>query len=97
MSLKKKIILSFFISAFLIALLAELEYLNIVAIRKEIRFLELTNTVRSKSLQLLRDRRKLLIKKLDLKSRSGYGVILHPFFFKSYHRLPASYARSPLT
>lgn len=61
MSLKKKIILSFFISAFLIALLAAFEYLNIVAIRKEIRFLELTDTVRSKSLQLRRHEKNFFL------------------------------------
>jgi signal transduction histidine kinase len=54
MSLKKKIALSFFISAAIIAVLAGFEYLNFRVIKKEIRFLELTDTVRSKSLQLRR-------------------------------------------
>src|SRR5574341_187943 len=54
MSLKKKIALSFFISASLIALLAAFEYVNFTRIKKEIRFLELTDTLRSKSLQLRR-------------------------------------------
>lgn len=54
MSLKKKIILSFVISAAIIALLAAFEYLNVIRIQNEIRFLELTDTVRTKSLQLRR-------------------------------------------
>jgi two-component system NtrC family sensor kinase len=54
MSLKKKIAISFFISAAIIAALAAFEYLNFRLIKKEIRFLELTDTVRSKSLQLRR-------------------------------------------
>ena len=61
MSLKKKIILSFFLSAFLIAILAVFEYLNFAAIKKEIRFLELTDTVRSKSLQLRRHEKNFFL------------------------------------
>jgi signal transduction histidine kinase len=54
MSLKKKIALSFIISAAIIAVLAAFEYFNVVRIKNEIRFLELTYTVRTKSLQLRR-------------------------------------------
>jgi signal transduction histidine kinase len=54
MSLKKKIALSFIISAAIIAILAAFEYVNVVNIKNEIRFLELTDTVRTKSLQLRR-------------------------------------------
>jgi signal transduction histidine kinase len=54
MSLKKKIALSFFISAAIIAVLAAFEYFNFNVIKNEIRFLELTDSVRSKSLQLRR-------------------------------------------
>jgi signal transduction histidine kinase len=54
MSLKKKIALSFFISAFIIAILAVFEYVNFVEIRKEIRYLEITDTVSRKSVQLRR-------------------------------------------
>ncbi len=54
MSLKKKIALSFFISAFIIAILAVFEYVNFVELRKEIRYLEITDTVSRKSLQLRR-------------------------------------------
>lgn len=61
MSLKKKIILSFIISALLVALLVAFEYVNYVQIRSEIRFLELTDTVRSKSLQLRRHEKNFFL------------------------------------
>ncbi|MDA8106523.1 MAG: HAMP domain-containing sensor histidine kinase [Nitrospiraceae bacterium] len=54
MSLKKKIILSFLISAVVIAILAISAYVNFIEIRKEIRYLELSDTVRSKSLLIRR-------------------------------------------
>lgn len=54
MSLKKKIALSFFISAFIIAALTIFVYFNFIEIKKEIRYLEITDTIRSKSLQLRR-------------------------------------------
>jgi hypothetical protein len=61
MSLKKKIALSFFISAFIIAILAAFEYLSFVEIRKEIRNLEITDTIRSKSLQLRRHEKNFFL------------------------------------
>jgi signal transduction histidine kinase len=61
MSLKKKIALSFFISAFIIAILSVYEYINFLEIRKEIRFLELTDTIRSKSLQLRRHEKNFFL------------------------------------
>ena len=54
MSLQKKIVLSFLVSAVIIALLSGFLYLNFVEIKKETAFLELTDTIRSKSLQLRR-------------------------------------------
>ncbi len=54
MSLKRKIVLSFFISAFIIAILAAFEYLSFMEIKKELRYLELTDTISRKSLQLRR-------------------------------------------
>ncbi len=54
MSLQKKIILSFVLSASIIGLLSVFLYLNFVEIRNETVFLELTDTIRSKSLQLRR-------------------------------------------
>jgi two-component system NtrC family sensor kinase len=61
MSLRKKIALGFFISAFIIALLAAFEYVNFVEIRKEIRTLETTDTIRSKSLQLRRHEKNFFL------------------------------------
>jgi len=54
MSLKKKIAISFFISAFIIAILTAFEYVNFIEIKKEIRYLEITDTIGRKSLQLRR-------------------------------------------
>jgi len=54
MSLKGKIALSFVISASIIAALVALEYVNYVEIRRQITFIELTDTIRSKTLQLRR-------------------------------------------
>ena len=61
MSLKKKIIVSFFISAFIIAILAAFEYVNFIEIKKEILNLEITDTVRSKSLQLRRHEKNFFL------------------------------------
>ena len=52
MSLKKKILMSFVISLSIIIILAVFEYSNFIEIRQEIRNLEITDTIRSKSLQL---------------------------------------------
>jgi hypothetical protein len=54
MSLKKNIAISFFISAFIIAILAAFEYINFIEIKKEIRYPGITDVVRSNSLQLMR-------------------------------------------
>ena len=54
MSLKKKIALSFIISSAIIALLAAFDYLSFLEIKKEIRYLEVTDTISRKSLQLRR-------------------------------------------
>ncbi|NTU42030.1 MAG: HAMP domain-containing protein [Nitrospirales bacterium] len=54
MSLRKKIFTVFLVSSALIAALLTFEYLNFVEIRKEIRYLELTDSIRSKTLQLRR-------------------------------------------
>ena len=61
MSLKKKIILSFLISSMIIAVLAISAYINFLGIRKEIRYLELSDTVRSKSLLLRRHEKNFLL------------------------------------
>lgn len=54
MSLRKKIIFAFFISALIITILAAFEYLNFIQVRNEMSFLEVSDTIRSKSLQLRR-------------------------------------------
>ncbi len=61
MSLKKKIAVSFIISAFVIGALAVFEYFNFIEIRKEIRYLEVTDTIRSKSLQLRRHEKNFFL------------------------------------
>ena len=61
MSLKKKIALSFVISAFVIGALAVFEYINFIEIRNEIRYLEVTDTIRSKSLQLRRHEKNFFL------------------------------------
>jgi two-component system, NtrC family, sensor kinase len=61
MSLKKKIVLSFFISAFIIAVLAAFEYFSFVEIKKEIRYLEITDTISRKSLQLRRHEKNFFL------------------------------------
>ncbi|MGE5172277.1 MAG: sensor histidine kinase [Betaproteobacteria bacterium] len=61
MSLKKKIALGFFISAFIIAILAAFEYINFIELRKEVRYLEVTDTIGRKSLQLRRHEKNFLL------------------------------------
>jgi hypothetical protein len=61
MSLKKKIVLSFLVSAFIIALLSGFLYLNFVEIKKETVFLELADTIRSRALQLRRHEKNFLL------------------------------------
>ncbi len=61
MSLKKKIALSFFISAFVIAILAAFVYVNFVELRKEVRYLEITDTIGRKSLQLRRHEKNFFL------------------------------------
>ena len=61
MSLKKKIAFSFFISASITAIFLIFEYISFIEIRKEIRFLEITDTIRSKSLQLRRHEKNFFL------------------------------------
>jgi len=60
-SLKKKILLSFLVGAAIMAALSAFLYANFVEIRAETAFLELTDTVRSKSLQLRRHEKNYLL------------------------------------
>jgi two-component system NtrC family sensor kinase len=61
MSLKKKIILSFLISSVIIAVLAISSLFNFIEIRKEIRYLELADSLRSKTLQLRRHEKNFFL------------------------------------
>jgi two-component system NtrC family sensor kinase len=61
MSLKKKIILSFLISSVIIAVLAVSSFVNFIEMRKEIRYLELSDSLRSKSLQLRRHEKNFFL------------------------------------
>jgi signal transduction histidine kinase len=62
MLLKKKIALSFFVTAFIIAILVVFEYINFTNIKKEILYLEVTDTIRSKSLQLRRHEKNFFLR-----------------------------------
>lgn len=61
MSLRKKIIFGFSISAFIITILAGFEYFNYVQVRSEMRFLEVTATLRNQSLQLRRHEKNFFL------------------------------------
>lgn len=61
MPLKKKIILSFFISSAIIAGFVIATYLGFIESRKEIRYLELSDTIRSKSLLLRRHEKNFFL------------------------------------
>lgn len=61
LSLKTKLISSFLISSTLIGVLAIFEYLNFIEIKQQIRNLEFTDTVRSKSLQLRRHEKNFFL------------------------------------
>jgi signal transduction histidine kinase len=78
MSLKKKIALSFLISSAIIALLAGFEYLSFVEISKEIRYLEITDTISRKSLQLRRHEKNFFLyspEKADEESASVHAYL----------------------
>jgi two-component system, NtrC family, sensor kinase len=70
MSLKKKIILSFVMSVSIMAILVVLEYGNFIEIRQEIRNLEITDTIRSKSLQLRRHEKNYFLNYTKAKEES---------------------------
>ncbi len=70
MSLKKKLALSFLVSVFIIAVLVVFEYANFIKIKKEIRHLEVTDTIRSKSLELRRHEKNFFLYPLKAKAES---------------------------
>lgn len=61
MSLKKKIILSFIISFSMLAVFGVSWYLDFREIKEEVKYLELSDTIRSKSLQLRRHEKNLFL------------------------------------
>ena len=71
MSLKTKIILSFVISVIIITTLTIFEYGNFIEIRKEIRHIEITDMIRSKSLQLRRHEKNYFLNYSNAKQESG--------------------------
>jgi len=78
MSLKKKIIISFLISASIIANLVVFDYVNFIQIKQEIRFLEVTDSIRTKSLQLRRHEKNFFLyspQKADEESREVFRYI----------------------
>jgi two-component system, NtrC family, sensor kinase len=70
MSLKKKIIISFIISVSIITILAVFEYSNFIEIRKEIRHIEITDIIRSTSLQLRRHEKNYFLNYSKAKEES---------------------------
>lgn len=61
MSLKKKIILGFLTSSIIIAVLVIFSFISFFEIRKEIRYLEMSDNLRSKSLQLRRHEKNFFL------------------------------------
>jgi two-component system NtrC family sensor kinase len=70
MSLKTKIGLSFFISASIIAILSVFEFISFIQIKGEIRSLEITDTIRSKSLQIRRHEKNFFLYPLQAKEEA---------------------------
>ncbi|MHB8859559.1 MAG: sensor histidine kinase [Thermoleophilia bacterium] len=61
MSLRKKIIFGFSISAFIITILAAFEYVNFIQVRNEMQFLEVTDSMRNTSLELRRHEKNFFL------------------------------------
>ncbi len=61
MSLKTKIGLSFLISSFIIAVLSVFEFVNFIEVRREISYLEVTDSIRSKALQIRRHEKNFFL------------------------------------
>jgi two-component system NtrC family sensor kinase len=75
MSLKKKIAFGFLISASIIVVLVIFGYASFIEIRKEIRFLELSDTIRSKSLQLRRHEKNFFLYKDTREAETVHGYL----------------------
>ena len=74
MSLKQKTLLSFLAGAAIMAALSVFLYANFVEIRAETAFLEFTDTVRSKSLQLRRHEKNYLLYAPDTAGREATAI-----------------------
>ena len=87
MSLKKKLAFSFLISVFIIAVLVIFEYINFIKIKKEISHLEVTDTIRSKSLELRRHEKNFFLYPVKAKAESeavhGYLLELNEIINRS--------------
>jgi len=71
MSLRTKIGLSFFISAFIIAALSVFEFVNFLGVRKEISYLEVTDSIRSKALQIRRHEKNFFLYPTQAKEQAA--------------------------
>lgn len=99
MSLKKKIVLSFLVSAGIIAMLSAFLYLNFIEIKKETIFLELTDTIRSKSLQLRRHEKNYFLYAPEHaadESRAIYGYLTELDDLLNSAKTPAVHRASSL-
>lgn len=70
MSLKKKIALIFLISVSIIAILSAFEFINFIEVKGEIRYLEVADTIRSKSLQIRRHEKNFFLYPLQAKAEA---------------------------
>ncbi len=61
MSLRKKIIISFFISALIIGILATFEYINFIQEKNQMRFLEVADSARDRSLKIVRHEKNFFL------------------------------------
>ncbi|GAB4389482.1 MAG: hypothetical protein Kow0025_15100 [Thermodesulfovibrionales bacterium] len=75
MSLRKKITLSFSVSALVIAVLTVFTYINFIQIRKEIAALEAADTIRTKSLQTRRHEKNFLLYGSADEAKAVYGYL----------------------
>ena len=61
MSLRKKIIVSFFVSALIIGILATFEYINFVQVKNQVGFLEVADSARDRSLKIVRHEKNFFL------------------------------------
>jgi two-component system NtrC family sensor kinase len=71
MPLKKKIALIFLISVSIIAILSVFEFINFIEVKGEVRYLEIADGIRSKSLQIRRHEKNFFLYPLQAKEESA--------------------------